>query len=144
MTVVGGVVYVVDRGNSLVRAFSKKSGDALFSFGSNSTFTDPRFITSGPGERRGDPNLLYVTDDHRIQSFSSLDGSPRGQTLGGVSAGAAAGSFNNPIGIFLREGFEGDRSRQIIVADDFNNRVQIFEARTDCEEGGGGENYGEL
>lgn len=138
VVVVGADVYVVDRGNSRVQVFDKRSMEFKFAFGRAGSapgeFTDPRVIVTGPfigagsvGLTTGSADvalLLYITDDHRIQVFS-LTGEFIAVVAGSCVKGTGAGEFNTPVGALVRAVRSG---YELVVADDFNNRIQVFGA----------------
>jgi DNA-binding beta-propeller fold protein YncE len=125
VVVVGADAYVVDRGNSRVQVFDKRSMEFKFAFGragcACGEFSDPRVIASGPAIGSTSPHAdvaLYISDDHRIQVFS-LAGVFISVVAGSSMEGAGARELNAPVGFVVGEG-------RLVVADDFNNRIQVF------------------
>jgi DNA-binding beta-propeller fold protein YncE len=113
-----GRIFVSDCYNHRVQVFSS-DGKFLFKFGSwgseNGQFQNPYgLVMSNCGQ------YLFVCDynNHRIQQFNALNGAFV-KSYG--SKGSGDGEFNYPIGICISP------FGQIIVSENGNNRVQIFE-----------------
>jgi DNA-binding beta-propeller fold protein YncE len=120
-----GSVYVADTGNSRVEKFDA-AGNYVLQFGSNGSangqFSAPRGIAVDPADRR-----VYVVDnnENRVDRFS-----PSGAYLSqlGCAAGACGqlsgpGQFNLPSGVAV-----DPSDGAVLVADDTNRRVELFNA----------------
>jgi sugar lactone lactonase YvrE len=107
-------LYVVDRGEPIVRVFSPQL-DPLFSFGGKD-LTEP--IRIAVDEERG---RIYVSDRkvHQVKVFT-LSGELI-QSIGGTAPGEIDGYFYRPNGLAI------DRAGNLYVCDHLNARVQVFD-----------------
>lgn len=111
-------VYVVDRGNSRIMAYSS-TGAFLFSFGAAGALPGELQFPCGIAQSPSS-GLLYVADtfNNRIQTFDA-DGNVQGQW---GTAGTGNGEFSFPRGIAI------DAAGNVYVSDTDNDRVQKFTA----------------
>jgi DNA-binding beta-propeller fold protein YncE len=111
----GGVVYVVDQGNTRISRYST-AGRFLGSFGRFGTTPGRLRAPYGIAVRRG---IVYVSDSGRdqIDTFTL-----HGRYLGSIGArGSGEGEFDQPSGLTF------DSAGKLLVADCANQRIQRLE-----------------
>ena len=104
-----GTVYVVDLNNHRIQTFTP-DGQFLKKFGTGQLQYPLSIAVHG--------DLVYVVegDQHRVSVFSF-----EGKFLKSFGVmGEAQGQFNTPCGVIV------DANGFVLVADDYNNRIQIF------------------
>jgi len=120
-------IVITDHWNHRLNFFSCQTGQFLSAFGSfgtkNGQFNYPGGICMQPAT-----NNVIVTDLHRLQIFStSSSGSSSSFThlfsVGSAKRGSGPSQFHDPRGICCTA--RGD----IIVADCYNDRMQIFDCK---------------
>ena len=134
------MLYVADFSNRQVLVFDAGSGDRLGSIGSITECSESENECGGdtPGELTepaavalleslpgsDQPTLLYVADSARNEiSVFDADNGQFIRLLGG-GAGSAAGQLNQPSGLILHLGSDGNRN--FFVTESGNRRVQIL------------------
>ena len=121
-------IVVTDYNNDRLQLFSQQDGKFLSAFGSEGTnngqFYCPKGVCIQPGT-----NNVIVTDRHRLQVFSVSTSSSGSSyfdhlfSVGSADPGSGPSQFRMPRGICCTA--RGD----IIVADCFNNRMQMFDCK---------------
>jgi streptogramin lyase len=109
-----GAVYVVDSGNARIQVFDG-SGEPLAAFPTRSLAMEPYFSYIDSA------GYLLVSDnaEHKVHKFNLNTGEHIGE-FGGL--GSDPGKFRGPRGI------GSDSQGNIWVADNYNNRIQKFDA----------------
>jgi len=118
-------IVVTDCWNHRLQLFSQ-DGKFLSAFGSRGTKNGQFYYPQGICFQQDGSNNVTVTDQHRLQIFSTSSGSSSFIHLfsvGSAGQGSEPSQFNYPRGICCTA--RGD----IIVADCFNNRMQIFDCK---------------
>ncbi len=122
-----GYVYITDSNprNHRIQKFTPDGQTVIDEFGEFGVgygqFYKPYGIAVTP-----DGNEVYITDrnNHRVQVFARSSGTYGiARQWGGLGSGS--GQFNKPRGIDV---FDYAGQRRVIVADQDNNRVQVFDA----------------
>lgn len=120
-----GYLWITDREAHTVQKFYRDKGGKfvkMFQFGSRGInaglFSHPRGIAVHP-----DTNDIYISDmkNNRIQIFKPESPVPRYKDQFGAP-GKTPGLFNLPAGLCF------NRERQLVVCDDHNCRLQVFDA----------------
>ncbi len=117
-------VWITDRETHNVQKFGKVNGkwERLLKFGQRGVnagqFSHPRGLAVHPSTGH-----IYVADmkNNRIQVFQPTDSTPKYCTQFG-SPGKSPGCFNLPAGMCF------DRNDHLVVCDDHNCRLQVFDA----------------
>jgi DNA-binding beta-propeller fold protein YncE len=123
-----GHLFVADNGNNRVQIFDAKSFAYVGTIGASGVIGTDNAHFNGPVSTRLNPvaHQLYVADsgNNRVQIFDAKSLAYIA-TLGTVGeTGSDNTHFNNP-----QDAEYNSTSNQIMVADGFNDRVQIFDAK---------------
>jgi DNA-binding beta-propeller fold protein YncE len=120
ITVAGGVVYVVDRGNNRVQVFTEFAGEYFYSSQFGSSGTGNGQFKSPQGIAVNAEGHVFVSDsgNDRVEEFSEAG---KYQRQFGAK-GSGRGQLTDPYGV------ASDRSGHVWVADREDGRVEEFTA----------------
>lgn len=115
-------IYVTDSRNNRVLKYDS-DGNFLLSWGTTGSDTG-QFLTPLGIDMDFEDNIFVVDSGNcRVQVFDTLGNFIR--TFGGTGTGS--GQFNGPIDIAVGYHFNSESFKYVVVTDNGNNRVQLFD-----------------